>query len=137
MPERPTHAKALFAPLGPSYDRVGAVLSFGQDPRWRRLLVSRLPRDGGQVLEADRVGVTPVRVVPGAAEVHQGITGYSRRPCRHAVHLVALRRRHGHRRVSRAGTQLRSEGLMDPEGEVRRVPQSLDAHRRDGTKRSC
>ena len=51
MPERPTQAKALFAPLGPTYDRVGAVLSFGQDPRWRRFLVSRLPRDGGHVLD--------------------------------------------------------------------------------------
>ena len=51
MPERPTLAKALFAPLGPTYDRVGAVLSFGQDPRWRRFLVSRLPRDGGRVLD--------------------------------------------------------------------------------------
>jgi demethylmenaquinone methyltransferase/2-methoxy-6-polyprenyl-1,4-benzoquinol methylase len=27
------------------------VLSFGQDPRWRRFLVSRLPRDGGRVLD--------------------------------------------------------------------------------------
>ena len=36
-------ARELFAPLGPSYDRVGATLSFGQDPRWRRFLVSRLP----------------------------------------------------------------------------------------------
>jgi demethylmenaquinone methyltransferase/2-methoxy-6-polyprenyl-1,4-benzoquinol methylase len=44
-------AKELFAPLGPSYDRVGAALSFGQDPRWRRFLVSRLPRDGGHVLD--------------------------------------------------------------------------------------
>jgi demethylmenaquinone methyltransferase/2-methoxy-6-polyprenyl-1,4-benzoquinol methylase len=35
-------AKALFAPLGPGYDRWGAVLSFGQDPRWRRFLVSRI-----------------------------------------------------------------------------------------------
>src|SRR5438093_11101132 len=35
-------ATELFAPLGPSYDRWGAVLSFGQDPRWRRFLVSRL-----------------------------------------------------------------------------------------------
>ena len=34
-------AKALFAPLGPGYDRWGAVLSFGQDPRWRRFLVAR------------------------------------------------------------------------------------------------
>lgn len=44
-------AKELFAPLGPSYDRVGATLSFGQDPRWRHFLVSRLPRDGGHVLD--------------------------------------------------------------------------------------
>jgi demethylmenaquinone methyltransferase/2-methoxy-6-polyprenyl-1,4-benzoquinol methylase len=44
-------AKELFAPLGPSYDRVGAALSFGQDPLWRRFLVSRLPRDAGHVLD--------------------------------------------------------------------------------------
>jgi demethylmenaquinone methyltransferase/2-methoxy-6-polyprenyl-1,4-benzoquinol methylase len=48
---RTRHALDLFAPLGPSYDRVGAVLSLGQDPRWRRFLVSRLPRDGGHVLD--------------------------------------------------------------------------------------
>lgn len=35
-------ARTLFAPLGPTYDRWGAVLSFGQDPRWRRFLVSRI-----------------------------------------------------------------------------------------------
>jgi demethylmenaquinone methyltransferase/2-methoxy-6-polyprenyl-1,4-benzoquinol methylase len=51
MSSRPSQAKALFAPLGPTYDRVGATLSFGQDPRWRRLLVSQLPRDGGHVLD--------------------------------------------------------------------------------------
>jgi demethylmenaquinone methyltransferase/2-methoxy-6-polyprenyl-1,4-benzoquinol methylase len=34
-------ARALFAPLGPTYDRTAALLSFGQDPRWRRFLVSR------------------------------------------------------------------------------------------------
>jgi demethylmenaquinone methyltransferase / 2-methoxy-6-polyprenyl-1,4-benzoquinol methylase len=44
-------ARELFAPLGPSYDRVGAALSLGQDPRWRRFLVDRLPRDGGHVLD--------------------------------------------------------------------------------------
>lgn len=49
--EQRRHARALFAPLGPTYDRVGAALSFGQDPRWRRLLVSRLPNDGGEVLD--------------------------------------------------------------------------------------
>ena len=35
-------ARTLFAPLGPTYDRYAAVLSFGQDPRWRRFLVSRI-----------------------------------------------------------------------------------------------
>ena len=39
-------ARQLFAPLGPTYDRVGAVLSLGQDQLWRRFLVSRLPRRG-------------------------------------------------------------------------------------------
>ena len=50
-PDRSRHALELFAPLAPTYDRVGAVLSFGQDPRWRRFLVSRIPRDGGHVLD--------------------------------------------------------------------------------------
>jgi demethylmenaquinone methyltransferase / 2-methoxy-6-polyprenyl-1,4-benzoquinol methylase len=44
-------ARELFAPLGPTYDRVGATLSLGQDPRWRRFLVSRLPDGGGDVLD--------------------------------------------------------------------------------------
>src|SRR3972149_6444447 len=44
-------AHELFAPLGPSADRVGAALSLGQDPLWRRFLVSRLPRDRGHVLD--------------------------------------------------------------------------------------
>jgi demethylmenaquinone methyltransferase / 2-methoxy-6-polyprenyl-1,4-benzoquinol methylase len=35
-------ARRLFAPLGPTYDRYSSLLSFGQDPRWRRFLVSRL-----------------------------------------------------------------------------------------------
>ena len=35
-------AATLFAPLGPSYERWGSILSFGQDPRWRRFLVSRI-----------------------------------------------------------------------------------------------
>jgi demethylmenaquinone methyltransferase / 2-methoxy-6-polyprenyl-1,4-benzoquinol methylase len=36
-------ARSLFALLGPTYDRYANALSFGQDPRWRRFLVSRLP----------------------------------------------------------------------------------------------
>jgi demethylmenaquinone methyltransferase/2-methoxy-6-polyprenyl-1,4-benzoquinol methylase len=42
----------LFAPLGPTYDRYAALLSFGQDPRWRRFLVSRVDVDArGTVLD--------------------------------------------------------------------------------------
>jgi len=37
---RRQHAQALFAPLGPTYDRYASLLSFGQDPRWRRFLVA-------------------------------------------------------------------------------------------------
>jgi demethylmenaquinone methyltransferase/2-methoxy-6-polyprenyl-1,4-benzoquinol methylase len=36
-------ARELFAPLGPTYDRYARLLSFGQDPRWRRFLVTRIP----------------------------------------------------------------------------------------------
>lgn len=41
-------ARALFAPLGPTYERYAAALSFGQDPRWRRFLVSRVEARPGQ-----------------------------------------------------------------------------------------
>jgi demethylmenaquinone methyltransferase / 2-methoxy-6-polyprenyl-1,4-benzoquinol methylase len=44
---RREHAQALFAPLGPTYDRYASLLSFGQDPRWRRFLVSRIEAGAG------------------------------------------------------------------------------------------
>lgn len=40
--ERSQAAQELFAPLGPTYDRWSRLLSLGQDPRWRRFLVSRI-----------------------------------------------------------------------------------------------
>ena len=43
-------ARELFAPLGPTYDRYARLLSFGQDPRWRRFMVSRVPA-GSRVLD--------------------------------------------------------------------------------------
>jgi demethylmenaquinone methyltransferase / 2-methoxy-6-polyprenyl-1,4-benzoquinol methylase len=43
-------ARALFAPLGPSYDRYAGILSFGQDPRWRRFLVSRVQAGPGDTV---------------------------------------------------------------------------------------
>jgi demethylmenaquinone methyltransferase / 2-methoxy-6-polyprenyl-1,4-benzoquinol methylase len=42
LTERNRAAQALFAPLAPTYDRYARLLSFGQDPRWRRFLVSRV-----------------------------------------------------------------------------------------------
>jgi demethylmenaquinone methyltransferase / 2-methoxy-6-polyprenyl-1,4-benzoquinol methylase len=69
---RRRHALALFAPLGGSYDRVGAILSFGQDPRWRRFLVSRVPADGGTVLDvATGTGLVAEQLVRAG----HGVTG--------------------------------------------------------------
>ena len=41
-PERTRHARALFAGIAPEYDRMGALLSLGRDPAWRKFLVSRV-----------------------------------------------------------------------------------------------
>jgi len=63
-------ARELFAPLGQSYDRVGATLSLGQDPRWRRFLVERLPRDGGHVLDvATGTGLVAAELLQRGFEV--------------------------------------------------------------------
>jgi demethylmenaquinone methyltransferase/2-methoxy-6-polyprenyl-1,4-benzoquinol methylase len=45
--DRKGHARALFAPLPRHYDAVAAVLSFGQDPRWRRALVAAVDAASG------------------------------------------------------------------------------------------
>jgi demethylmenaquinone methyltransferase / 2-methoxy-6-polyprenyl-1,4-benzoquinol methylase len=50
--ERNLAARELFAPLAPTYDRYARLLSFGQDPRWRSFLVSRIEaRRGDTVLD--------------------------------------------------------------------------------------
>lgn len=48
LPERRAHARRLFAPLGPTYDRYARLLSLGQDPRWRSFLVSRVEAGPGE-----------------------------------------------------------------------------------------
>lgn len=49
---RKRHAVELFRGLPDHYDRVGAVMSFGQDPRWRRALVDALdPQPGMRILD--------------------------------------------------------------------------------------
>lgn len=42
LTERNRAALELFAPLAETYDRYARLLSFGQDGRWRRFLVSRI-----------------------------------------------------------------------------------------------
>ncbi len=49
---RKLQALDLFAGLPDRYDRFGALLSFGQDPRWRRALVAAVdPRPGQRILD--------------------------------------------------------------------------------------
>jgi demethylmenaquinone methyltransferase / 2-methoxy-6-polyprenyl-1,4-benzoquinol methylase len=47
---RTLHAQELFAGLPRTYERMGTLLSFGQDPRWRRFLASLVP-PGSTVLD--------------------------------------------------------------------------------------
>jgi demethylmenaquinone methyltransferase / 2-methoxy-6-polyprenyl-1,4-benzoquinol methylase len=50
--ERKRHALELFSGLPGRYDRMGAIMSFGQDPRWRRALVAGIdPRPDQRVLD--------------------------------------------------------------------------------------
>jgi demethylmenaquinone methyltransferase / 2-methoxy-6-polyprenyl-1,4-benzoquinol methylase len=62
-------ARELFAPLGPTYDRYARVLSFGQDPRWRRFMVSRIPASAVRVLDVatgtGAVAIELARAAPG------------------------------------------------------------------------
>ena len=49
---RKRHALQLFEGLPPRYDRTGAVMSFGQDPRWRAAMVNAVdPRPGQRILD--------------------------------------------------------------------------------------
>jgi len=90
MTDRHEHARGLFAPLGPTYDRVGATLSFAQDPRWRRTMVARVPRDGGSVLDvATGTGLVAERLL----EAGHRVTGLDQS----ADMLAVARRRFGDR----------------------------------------
>jgi demethylmenaquinone methyltransferase / 2-methoxy-6-polyprenyl-1,4-benzoquinol methylase len=80
-------ARELFAPLGPTYDRVGAALSLGQDPRWRRFLVSRLPRGGHALDVATGTGLVAAELLRQGFEV----TGVDQSP----EMLAVARRRFG------------------------------------------
>jgi demethylmenaquinone methyltransferase/2-methoxy-6-polyprenyl-1,4-benzoquinol methylase len=63
---RKQHALHLFEGLPRAYDRMGAVLSFGQDPRWRRALIDAIdPRPGQRILD----------VATGTGMVASGLAG--------------------------------------------------------------
>ncbi len=49
--ERTEHALRLFSGLPHNYDRMAALLSFGQEDRWRRVLVSCVPGTANLVLD--------------------------------------------------------------------------------------
>ena len=101
---RKRHARELFAPLGPSYDRAGALLSFGQDPRWRRELVRRVQAGPGD---------TVLDVATGTAAV-----------------AVELARRHGCRVV---GVDQSREMLAAARERVRRAGLADRIELREGT----
>jgi len=76
---RTRHARELFAPLGPGYDRYARLLSFGRDPRWRSFLVSRIPREAIRVLDV-ATGTAAVAIELARAEPARTIVGVDQSP---------------------------------------------------------
>jgi demethylmenaquinone methyltransferase/2-methoxy-6-polyprenyl-1,4-benzoquinol methylase len=96
---RTRHARDLFAPLGPTYDRYARLLSFGQDPRWRSFLVSRVPPDAYRVLDVAS-GTAAVAIELARAQPARTVVGVDQSPGMLAV---------GHARVADAGLTDRIE----------------------------
>lgn len=107
--ETAAHARQLFAPLAPGYDRYGSLLSFGQDPRWRRFLVSRIDASPDD---------TVLDVATGTAAVARELvrqTGCSVVGLDQSEEMLAEARR----RVALAGASSRIELV---EGDARVLP---------------
>jgi len=92
---RTRHARDLFAPLGPTYDRYARLLSFGQDPRWRSFLVSRIPPDAREVLDV-ACGTAAVAIELARAVPDRSLVGVDQSP----EMLAAGRERIGHAGLS-------------------------------------
>jgi demethylmenaquinone methyltransferase / 2-methoxy-6-polyprenyl-1,4-benzoquinol methylase len=76
---RTRHARELFAPLGPTYDRYARLLSFGQDPRWRSFLVSRIPPDAKRMVDIAS-GTAAVAIELARAEPGRTVIGVDQSP---------------------------------------------------------
>jgi demethylmenaquinone methyltransferase/2-methoxy-6-polyprenyl-1,4-benzoquinol methylase len=96
---RTRRARELFAPLGPTYDRYARLLSFGQDPRWRSFLVSRIPADATRVLDVAS-GTAAVAIELVRAEPTRTVVGVDQSP-----EMLAA----GRERVEHAGLSARIE----------------------------
>jgi demethylmenaquinone methyltransferase/2-methoxy-6-polyprenyl-1,4-benzoquinol methylase len=96
---RTRQARELFAPLGPTYDRYARLLSFGQDPRWRAFLVSRIPDDALRVLDVAS-GTAAVALALAGAVPARTVTGIDQ-----SAEMLAA----GRERVDRAGAGARIE----------------------------
>jgi demethylmenaquinone methyltransferase / 2-methoxy-6-polyprenyl-1,4-benzoquinol methylase len=106
---RTRHAQALFAPLGPTYDRYADLLSFGQDPRWRRFLASRVPGDALRVLDV-ACGTAAVSIELARQVPARSVTGIDQ-----STDMLAA----GRARVASAGLADRIELL---EGRAESLP---------------
>ncbi len=107
-------ARELFAPLGPTYDRYARLFSFGQDPRWRRFLVSRIPASATRVLDVAS-GTAAVAIQLARAAPERMVVGIDQSP-----EMLAA----GRARVARAGLgdrvelrEGRAESLPFADGE--------------------
>lgn len=76
---RTRRARELFAPLGPTYDSYARLLSFGQDPRWRSFLVSRIPLDAHRVLDV-ATGTAAVAIELARAGPARRVIGVDQSP---------------------------------------------------------
>jgi demethylmenaquinone methyltransferase/2-methoxy-6-polyprenyl-1,4-benzoquinol methylase len=104
---RTRHARKLFAPLGPTYDRYARLLSFGQDPRWRSFLVSRVPADARRVLDVAS-GTAAVAIELTRADPARSVVGVDQ-----STEMLAA----GSERVERGGLGDRIE-LREAQAEA-------------------
>ncbi len=102
-------ARDLFAPLGPTYDRYARLLSFGQDPRWRAFLVSRVPADAARVLDV-ACGTAAVSIGLARAVPERTVVGIDQ-----STEMLAA----GRERVARAGL---AERIELREGRAEELP---------------